>query len=62
MEGGHYADTFGGDGEYLVGVTFVDVCPEGVTLETTVVVDGCSAPDCGLELEVDINEDDSIIT
>ena len=64
VEGGHYAEyAFGGDGEYAVGVTFTSsLCPQGVTLETTVVVDGCSAPDCGLELEVEVNVDDSLIT
>lgn len=64
VEGGHYAEyAFGGDGEYPVGVTFTSsLCPQGVTLETTVVVDGCSAPDCGLELEVEVNVDDSLIT
>lgn len=62
-DGGHYAEyTFGGDGEYVVGVTFAsDLCPEGVDLETSVVVEGCSAPDCGLALNVEWTED-SIIT
>ena len=62
-DGGHYADyNFIEDGDYLVGVTFSsDLCPEGVDLETVVVVDGCTEPDCGLELALDMTED-SIIT
>ena len=61
--GGHYAEyVFGGDGVYPVTVSFSsDVCPEGVTLETTVEVDGCSEPDCSLELLVDSLDNDSVI-
>ena len=63
VSGGHYAEyVFGGDGEYPVTVSFSsDVCPEGVTLETTVEVDGCSEPDCSLELLVDSLDNDSVI-
>lgn len=63
IEGGHYAVyTFEGDGVYPVAVTFSsDYCPEGVTLETVVEVDGCTPPDCGLELEVQTAQDDSVI-
>ncbi len=62
-DGGHYAEyNFAADGDYIVGMTFFsDLCPEGVDLETVVVVDGCTEPDCGLELELDMTED-SIIT
>ena len=64
VEGGHYAAyTFGDDGVYPVTVTFSsEYCPEGVTLETTVEVDDCTEPDCGLELEVESVEGDSVIT
>ena len=63
VSGGHYAEyVFGGDGVYPVTVSFSsDVCPEGVTLETTVEVDGCSEPDCSLELLVDSLDNDSVI-
>lgn len=63
VSGGHYAEyVFGGDGVYPVTVSFSsDVCPEGVTLETTVEVDGCSEPDCSLELVVDSLDNDSVI-
>ena len=63
VSGGHYAEyVFGGDGVYPVTVNFSsDVCPEGVTLETTVEVDGCSEPDCFLELLVDSLDNDSVI-
>ena len=63
VSGGHYAEyVFGGDGQYPVTVSFSsDVCPEGVTLETTVEVDGCSEPDCSLELLVDSLDNDSVI-
>ena len=47
---------------YPVTVSFSsDVCPEGVTLETTGEVDGCSEPDCSLELLVDSLDNDSVI-
>ena len=63
-DGGQYAEyTFGGDGEYIVGVSYAsNLCPQGVSLETTVVVEGCTEVECGLELEVDISPDDSVIT
>lgn len=63
VSGGHYAEyVFGGDGVYPVTVSFSsDVCPDGVTLETTVEVDGCSEPDCSLELVVDSLDNDSVI-
>ena len=63
VSGDHYAEyVFGGDGVYPVTVSFSsDVCPEGVTLETTVEVDGCSEPDCSLELVVDSLDNDSVI-
>jgi len=63
VSGGHYAEyVFGGDGVYPVTVSFSsDVCPEGVTLETTVEVDGCSEPNCSLELLVDSLDNDSIL-
>lgn len=63
QEGGHYATyTFAGDGSYPVAVTFTsDYCPEGVTLATTVEVDACSAPDCGLELNVETAQEGEVI-
>ena len=63
VSGGHDAEyVFGGDGVYPVSVSFSsDVCPEGVMLETTVEVDGCTEPECGLELLVDSVANDSVI-
>lgn len=59
VEGGHYASyTFGGDGEYVVGVTFAsDLCPQGVDLEAAIVVDGCTEVDCDLGLEASESPD-----
>ena len=38
-----------------------DLCPQGVTLETTLEVTGCTEPECGLELLVDSVANDSVI-
>ena len=58
VTGGHYASyTFDGDGTYPVSVTFSsEYCPQGVTLETTVEVEGCSADPCPLEVEAEWSE------
>lgn len=63
ISGGHYSEyTFLGNGTYPVSVTFTsDYCPEGVTLETTVEVEGCSETECTLELLVDSVDNDSVL-
>lgn len=63
VNGGHYAEhVFGGDGTYPVSVAYIsDLCPQGVTLETTVTVTGCTEPDCGLELEVQTAQEGEVI-
>ena len=63
VNGGHYAEyTFAGDGIYPVTVSFTsDYCPEGVTLETLVEVEGCSEPECNLELVVETVDSGQVI-
>lgn len=63
VEGGHYAEhVFGADGTYPVTVAYAsELCPEGVTLTTTVDVEGCTEPDCGLELEVQTAQEGEVI-
>lgn len=63
LTGGHAVEyAFGGDGSYPVTVSYSsDLCPQGVTLETTVEVAGCTEPECGLELLVDSVANDSVI-
>jgi len=63
VNGGHYAEyTFAGDGTYPVSVTFTsDYCPDGVTLETLVEVEGCSEPECNLELVVETVDSGQVI-
>lgn len=53
--GGHFiAHTFPGDGGYVVTAAYSsDLCPQGVTLATEVVVEGCSGPPCMFPLGVE---------
>ena len=61
--GGHYAEyAFAEDGEYPVSVTYSsDFCPGGVTLETEVVVGGCSEVECTMELLVQTAQEGEVI-
>ena len=63
VQGGHYAEyAFGGDGEFPVSVAYSsNYCPQGVTLMTIVDVGGCDGLDCGLELDVQLVDNDSVI-
>ncbi|MBK12588.1 MAG: hypothetical protein CL849_03560 [Crocinitomicaceae bacterium] len=63
VQGGHYVEyAFGGDDAFPVSVAYSsNFCPQGVTLQTTVDVVGCDLLDCGLELDVQLVDNDSVI-
>ncbi len=61
--GGHYTEyTFAADGPYPVSVTYSsNYCPDGVTLVTEVMVDGCSEVECTLDLIVETAQEGEVI-